>query len=461
MRYWNSRDGPVMTQLGEAIARYHKILEQDRNRNTAWMGQLREQMQSRNLVVNGRPVSPVLRPHFVSRRQYSNLAATAEALWSAMVRARALALSRPQIMARMVMLPAEKMLAALDPGYSLPEAASILEAEVNNGSLQLTAPQADMPHGVVYGEVLADLFYNAPPVKEFRKRYKLAKPGSGKPLLASILRVWKDFGGTREPSIGILEFNQPFATIESHESLLLAELMRSQGLTAEVVSPDQLDYRGGVLRRGDLAIDVVYRGVRAHDFLMRYDLTHPLVRAYRDRKVCVVNSFRTEMTRKRAMLALLSDDSLQELFPPAERKAIRDTIPWTRVVAPGKTTWQGQTVDLVEFILKNRPKLVLRPNEDSAELHSTDGLLTGDAGWERALGVALRHPFVVQERVEAHPVTFPVDNYGELDYRDLRVDVAPHTFLGKVRGCSSRLSAAPGGFSSLGGLAPTFILETR
>jgi hypothetical protein len=298
-------------------------------------------------------------------------------------------------------------------------------------------------------------------VKEFRKRYKLAKPGSGKPLVSSILRVWKDFGGTQQPSVGILEFNQPFATFESHESLLLAELLRSQGLTTEIISPDQLDYRGGVLRRGDTPIDVVYRGVRAHDFLMRYDLTHPLVRAYRDRKVCVVNSFRTEMARKRAMLALLSDESLQELFPPAERKAISDSIPWTRVVAQGKTTYQGKPVDLIEFILKNRPTLVLRPNEDSGELHSTDGLHTDDAGWERALGVALRHPFVVQERVEPHPVTFPVDNYGELAYRDLRVDVAPHTFLGKVKGCSSRLSAPQGGFSTLGGLAPTFILESK
>ena len=39
-----------------------------------------------------------------------------------------------------------------------------------------------MPYGVVYGEILAELFYDAPPVKEFRKRYKLAKPGSAKPL---------------------------------------------------------------------------------------------------------------------------------------------------------------------------------------------------------------------------------------------------------------------------------------
>ncbi|MBI4891025.1 MAG: hypothetical protein HY821_10415 [Acidobacteria bacterium] len=449
-----------MTQLGEAIARFHRILDQDKERTAAWMGQLREQLASRQLVVNGRPVSPVLRPHFLTRRQYSHLVAAGEALSSAIDRVRALVLSRPQLMSRMVMLPAEKMLAAVDPGYTS-EVAALLETHVNNGSMHLTAPLADMPHGVLYGEALADLFYDALPVKEFRKRYKLSKPGTAKPLLTSILKVWKDFGGKSAPNVAILDFGQPFATIDSHEHVLLAGLMRSQGLIAEVVSPDQLDYRNGVLRRGDLTIDVVFRGVRAHDFLMRYDLTHPLVRAYRDRKVCVVNSFRAEMTRKRALLALLSDESVTESFPAEERKAIRDTLPWTRIVAQGKTTRQGQTIDLVDYVLKNRASLILRPNDDSGELHSTDGSKVADAAWERALGAALRNPFVVQERRESSPVSFPVDNYGEVAYRDLTVDVAPHAFLGKVRGFSARLSSPQGGFSSTGGLAPTFVLESK
>jgi len=422
---------------------------------------LREQLELRHLVVNGRPVSPVLRPHFISRRQYTNLTAAAESLSASIERIRVMALTNPQIMSRMSMLPAEKMLATVDPGYSIPTVASLLGTQVNNGSLHLTAPQADMPHGVLYGEALADVFYEAAPVKEFRKRYKLAKPGSSKPLVSSILKAWKEFGGKKEPNVAILEFRQPFMTFESHEYQLLVDLLRGHGLQAEMVSPDQLEYRNGVLRRGDFVIDLVFRGVRAHEFLMKYDLTHPLMRAYRERHVCVVNSFRTEVTRKRAMLALLTDETVTGAFPASERKAIRESIPFTRVVTQGKTNWQGNSVDLVDFILKNRAQLVLRPNEDSGELHSTDGALVDDLGWERALRIALRNPFVVQERVEVHPVSFPLDDYGELVYRDLNVDVAPHAFLGKVHGCSSRISAAQGGFSTLSGLAPTFILESK
>ena len=46
--------------------------------------------------------------------------------------------------------------------------------------------------------------------------------------------------------------------------------------------------------------------------------------------------------------------------------------------------------------------------------------------------------------------------------RELQVDVHPHAYLGKVQGCSSWVSESTlGGFSSIAGLAPTYILERR
>jgi len=461
MRYWNCESANAMAQLGEAINCYHKVLEQDPERSIAWIRQLRQEMAARHLVVGGRPVSPVVRPHFLSRRQYTNLVAASEALSSAIERLRAMLLESPQMMARLSLLPAERMLASVDPGYAAPTVAGLIETQVNNGSLHVTGPQADLPYGVLYGEALADLFQDAPPLKEVRKLFKLTRPVGAKPLVASLQKAWKQFGGTALPRVAVIEFRQPYSTFETHEYGLLVERLRAEGLEAETVSPDQLDYRNGTLRRGDFVIDLVYRGVRAHEFLLRYDLTHPLVRAYREHKVCVVNNFRTEMTRKRALLALLSEESQNGAFPAAERKAIEETVPWTRIVAPGKTTYGGQSVDLVEFTLKNRERLALRPNEDSSELHATEGSAVDSGAWERALRLALRNPFVVEERVQAREVSFPVEEDGGISFRNLRVDVAPHAFLGKVQGCSTRVSSVQGGYTVLAGLAPTLILDPR
>jgi hypothetical protein len=174
-----------------------------------------------------------------------------------------------------------------------------------------------------------------------------------------------------------------------------------------------------------------------------------------------VNSFRSELAHKKAMFGLLTDESLTTKFPLAERKAIREHVPWTRLVVSGKTTYREQSVDLNEFILQNREKLVLKPNDDYSDQHTFFGWELNAAGWERALKQATRFPYVVQERVDPVRAVFPLVTYGHLEFREMQVDVHPHAYLGKVQGCSSWISAGGSGFSSAAGLTPTFIIESK
>lgn len=451
-----------MTQLGQAIARYHKLIESEPFNSLGWAQALQERMAAAHLTAGGRLICPFLRPHFLTRRRYTSMVKAAEALLSAIDRIKQMALSNPSLLARMELLPAEKMLASVDPGYPYLTVTSLLDTHLDNGSMRFVDYDADTAAGVAYGAALADLFYDCPPVKQFRRRYNLTKLGGTKHLVNSVLLAYKGFGGKRKPRIGVLEFRQPFQTTEPSEYLLLCELFQRQGYSAEIVSPDLLEYRGGVLRQGHFVIDLVFRRVKVQEFLLRFDLSHPLVRAYMDRAVCVVNSFRSELAHKKAIFDLLTDESITAGFPAAERRAIREYIPWTRVVSESRTTYRNRKVDLPEFILKNREKLVLKPNDDTGEEHSFQGWTTDAAGWERALRTATRRPYVVQERVPPTRLVFPVLRYGQLEMRELQVDVQPHACLGKVQGCSSWLSdIAPGGFSSIAGLAPTYILESR
>ncbi len=450
-----------MNQLDEAVGRYQKLLESDAFKDLAWAEALAERMQAGHLSQGGRLICPFLRPNFISRRQYDSLVRAAEALFTAIDRVKQMALANPALLARIGLLPAEKMLAAIDPGYPFLAVTSLLDTHLNNGTMHFVEYVADVPVGVAYAEALADLFYDCPPVKEFRKRYSLQKMGGKKHLLSALLKAYKQFGGKKQPNIAILEFRQGFQASEEGEHALLRSFFRAEGYPTEIVSPDQLEYRGGVLRRADFAIDLVWRRLKVQEFLLRYDLSHPLVRAYRDGAVCLVNSFRSELAHKKAIFDLLTDEAITAGFPAAEKKAIRQYIPWTRVVAAGKTTHQDQTIDLLDFILKNRENLVLKPNDDSGENHSIKGWQTDDTGWDRALKRALRIPYVVQEKVEATYAPFPLLLYGEMEVRQMRVDVHPHAYLGKVQGCSSWLSAANGGFSTVAGLAPTFILEPK
>ncbi|MDX2152172.1 MAG: circularly permuted type 2 ATP-grasp protein [Bryobacteraceae bacterium] len=450
-----------MSQLGEAVARYHKLLEIDKYRDLVWAEELQQEMQKAHLTFSGRPISATLRPHFISRRQYTNLVKAAESLFCAIDRVKQMALTNNALLSRMELLPAEKMLANLDPRYPYFSVTSLLDTHLNNGTLQFTDYTADTPLGVAYGELLGELYWEAGPVKEFRKKHKLAKLGGTKQFLQALLKTWKEFGGTKKPNIAIVEFKQPFQTAFPDEYLLLREYFIKQGYPTEIVSPDQLEYRNGVLRRGEFAIDLIWRRVKAQEFLVRFDLSHAMVRAYREGKVCIVNSFRSELAQKKAIFDLLTDETVTASFPLAEKKAIREYLPWTRVVAAAKSTYHDKQVDLPDFILKNRENLVLKPNDESSGLQTFRGWDSDDAAWERAVRTAMRSSYVVQERVKDAASTFPVYRYGEVEMKEMRVDVHPHAYLGRVHGASTWLSPlGVSGFSTLSGLAPTFILET-
>ncbi len=469
-----------MSQLNEAIARYHKILESEPYRDLSWVKDLQERMEAGELSSGGRLMCPFLRPNFVTRRQYEALVKAGEALLSANYRMQQIALASPRLLAKLELLPAEKMLAAIDPGYNIPEVSSNLDLHFNNGSLQVTQYSGDAPTGLAYSETLAGIFYDSPPVREFRRKYNLTSVGGKKPFITAILEAYTQFtahrltlsqngngfhsngNGKRAvklPSIALVEFRQ---VTRKSEFELFRDYFRQNGYQAEIISPEQLEYRHGRLSSGRFEIDLVYRRFSVQEFLQKFDLTHPLVKAYRDLKVCIVNSFRSEMAHKRAMLALLTDESLMAKFPIAERKAVREHVPWTRILAAGKTTYREEQIDLLEFVRAHRETLVVKPNSDSGDGAVVIGRDLDQDSWERAIRQAQRSPHVVQERAEQEQLLFPLISYGHLEFRQMTVDVQPQAFLGKVSGFSSWLSAAGnGGFSTSSGITPTFIIDTK
>jgi hypothetical protein len=445
-----------MALVSEAIARYHKLIESEPYIDLAWAQALQERKKA--LRLNG-GVSPVLRPHFLTQRELVALEKAAELIASAIERVEQIALASPVLLARMHLLPAERMLAASEPGYSAFNVASHLHTNLNDSALRFTGHSASAAAGVIYGDALADLYYEAPPVKEFRKKFKLRKLGGTKPLLSAILKAYKESGKKqKKPSIAIVEFHSGGAS----DHALLAEFFTREGHPTVTVTPEQLEYRNGVLRTGETNIDIVYRAFRLQDFLVRFDLNHALVRAYKDQAICMVNSFRSDLGAKKAILDLLTDEAITAKFPTAERKAIKDFIPWTRVVQAVKTTHKGHSVDLPEFVMKHRTKLVLKPNDATAEVPPVRGVDVDDLTWERALRQAMRTPFVVQEIPEPVRSVFPMLQFGSLMMKDMQVDAQPHLFLGAANGASTWLSVAGStGFSTLTGLAPTFVLEGK
>jgi len=246
----------------------------------------------------------------------------------------------------------------------------------------------------------------------------------------------------------------------------------AEGIPTVIADPGDLEYDGKRLyvrtaeQPARTAIDLVYRRVLQHEFLAQYDLDHPLVRAYADHAVCVVNPFRTKPVHTKLIMALLSDEDgpAAGLLDAEERAAVARHVPWTRQVLGGVTRYQGQQVPLLTFAQRNREQLVLKPNDDYGGQGVLLGWETDQTSWDRALAAAQAAPFVLQERVPVPMEEFPTWTPEEgLRITPRYVDSDPCVYGDHAIGCLTRIAAtALLNVSAGGGAAPpTFVVTAK
>ncbi len=447
-----------MAQRADAIAQYHELLQQPDFRDLSWADELQEDMRNQGLTDSGRLLTPVLRPHFLAREQVARLAAVTAKLAKILARVEAFALSSPQIWNRLGMLPVEKALAALPCGYARPNVASRLDAAVQNGSLSVRGFEPFSASGLAYTDALANLFLQLPIMREFtRSGFKVAKLGGPEKLLEAILSAWLEFGGQHKPNVAILQAKN--STGSGGEAEYIASLFRRTGLAARALTPDQLEFAQRRLRAGDFEVDIVFRRLDTREMLVRCELTHPLIEAYRAGAVCLVNGFRSELWERRASFELLTDEDVTASFSAAECKLIRETVPWTRFLVPRKTKRQEEAVDLLSHITENRKNFVLRPNDITCDLPDYKGAELTASGWDNALRLALRSPYVVQDACPTSPESFPVYRYGEMNLQPLAVSVMPHLLDGAMQGASALLQTCPTSTARTVALAPVLTVQ--
>jgi uncharacterized circularly permuted ATP-grasp superfamily protein len=285
-----------------------------------------------------------------------------------------------------------------------------------------------------------------PVLQQFAQRYPLRPLPARHRLLETLLRAWQAAGNPGgQPSVAIVDWHGlPTAT----EFVMFRDYFAQHRLPAVICSPDELQFRNGqliaVTPDGETPVTIIFKRVLTSEFLEHYGsaaLDHPLVQAYAAGACVVINSFRAKLLHKKSLFALLSDAQFHELFTTAELQAINAHIPWTRVVAPGATTYQGDAVpDLLAFVRANRERLLLKPNDDYGGKGITIGWETDADAWDAALSAALQSPFVVQERVTIAYEDYPALVDGKVVIGQRLVDSDPFLFGSEVDGCLCRLS---------------------
>jgi uncharacterized circularly permuted ATP-grasp superfamily protein len=407
--------------------------------NQDFFDELIEAQRELGLLFGDRPTCPFLRPHIVTRSQYTEVTEAAKTIAQAFEKLVTHALVDEELLKVFGLTETEAKLARIDPGYSRLCVTSRLDAFVTETDFQFLEYNAETPAGVADQMQLEKILFGLDPIKDLLRRHKHWRPEPHRELLRALLAAYSEWGGERQdPNIAIVDWK---GVATESEFRVLQRYFAAEGSSTIICDPRELRYEAGHLMAGDFRIDILYKRVIIHEFIEQCGDAHPLARAYQDGRVCMANSFRTKIAHKKAGFAILSDSRYAGLFTPEETAVFRKHIPWTRCVKRGQTTFRGAEHDLVKLIQQERERFVLKPNDDYGGHGVFFGWEASPNEWQDAISFALDRPYVVQERAAISTIPFPT--FGDrVGMENMFVDFNPFLFHNEPEGALIRLSSS-------------------
>jgi len=402
----------------------------------------------------------------MSLAEYRLLSERCALVLSALEKARARAMEDAGLRTQFGLVDWEELLIHDDPGFRDSSPTSRLDAFFADGpdgsGLKFTEYNAETPAGAAYGDALTRAFMSLPVMSDFRADYNCFPLPAAPGVEHSLLDAYRQWSGTREPPrIAIVDWND---VPTRSEFVLFSDFFKQNGMECVIADPREMEYRNGQLYSGNFHVTLIYKRVLIDELIEKCGLESDVVRAVRDKAVCMVNPFRCKLLHKKASLAVIGDERNAGLFTEEEKRAVKMHVPWTRVVSERSTEFEGKKIDLLDWITRNRERLVLKPNDDYGGRGIVLGWTVSDEKWTQSIKDALESPYIVQDKVAIPEEPFPSWVNGKLEIYNRSLDTAPYVSNGRfVEGCLTRISTdellnvTAGGGSNV----PTVLVEKR
>jgi hypothetical protein len=186
--------------LRDGIEQYHSLLTDDLGGET--QRQLDEQLQQRGLFFGDRALCTVLRPRFLSPSQYRFLQKRGAVVLRAFRTAHRAALEDEKLLAQFGLMEWEHQLVHVETGFRDASPVSRLDAffTADQGGMKFTEYNAETPAGGGYNDVLTEVFYGLPIMREFLRSPSLMRTNSGR-VVASVRTSPSSTGPTCPPRV--------------------------------------------------------------------------------------------------------------------------------------------------------------------------------------------------------------------------------------------------------------------
>jgi len=381
----------------------------------------------KSLLKFGRFTIPAfLKPHLISPSQEKSVRLVSEHLIGILNKVIDLFFRDPSFKDLYPLSGEARELMNLDPGYSKNLVTARLDCLLEGERLKIIEVNTGAPAGMGYADLLEQMFFETPELYEFFELHHIKRESRAEKLLEALLETYGEFGGGYEtPNIAIVDWR----TVRTRpEFEALREVFERKGFKTEIADPRDLRYKGKKLYYDNFRIDILYRRVVFSELAERLDDVSEMIRACKDRTVCMVNPFRSALAGTKGVLSVLTNPAYESLFTDEENKVKRNYFPWTRRMRDAENFYGERKIYLIDFLKDEKDTLVLKPSEGYGGKDVWIGAETRGEDWNAVIDRALKGDWVVQDFVPVPVVTMPVLVNDRLDFLYKKITFSSFVF---------------------------------
>lgn len=440
----------------EADDEFHELIEREPLLARQAARQLAQRLHDTGILFGNRVLPTSLKPHLMPVSVRDQFIADTSRLFAALERIGDVLFSdrdlQEQLSSRGEMRISRDggwRLLEIDPGFGTSAVICRPDMLFTGGRLRLLELNSDSPAMMTFADRLQAIQRELFPMVQIEERWQLTYYWRTRALRDALMRCYREWGGSAEhPVVAVIDWP---GQKTSHEQEHLARELTALGCPAFVCHPHELSISGGRLHGRGQPIDIVQRRLLFRDFLARPDDLAPLLRAYEDRMVCMINPLRSYFLGSKMFLSQLCTPFVQERLTPDERELVAQFLPHTFVVSPSSVA-----------MLDDRTRWVLKP----AHSCGGEGVIIGrnvtEKRWQECVAGAVTRSTVAQEFQPISRYRVPLAAPEGVDVVDLYANWNPFILDGRCAGDITRVSPNQViGITTKGGLLPCVTVGAR
>ncbi len=236
------------------------------------------------------------------------------------------------------------------------------------------------------------------------------------------------------PAVAIVDFLEKGSS--AAEFTAFREAFERAGCEAYVAEIRRMRYENGRLLTEDgHPVEAVYRRAVTSDILAHRDEVQPFLQAVRDRSVCLIGDFCTQVVHDKVLFRILHDPRTASFLSEEDNAFIAAHVPFTAMLT-------RETADRQD-VRGNKDKWIIKPRDSYGAHGIYPGRLCSEEEWNAQLDRRAETDYILQEFVTPYRTENIYFGSAQPRWQSFSNMTGVYLYGGRVAGIYSRASVTP------------------